>query len=109
MYCANCKTHHPDSHWECPICGNSCIDPNADAPKIKDGVTLKQVLDMKYDVEFRIMETINKEMREIRHEAGVPVSSINVDLVEITTLGFKTKEFAIRDVNLQLDLEGKEE
>jgi len=108
MYCVNCKIHNPDKD-ECPVCGNPCVDLNADAPKIKDGVTFKQVLDMKYDAEFRIMEAINKEMREIRQEAGVPVSSISVDLADITTLGFKTKEFAICGVDLQLDLEGRDE
>jgi len=108
MYCANCKAHYPDKD-ERPICGNPCVDPNADVPKIKDGVTLKQVLDMKYDAEFRIMEAINKEMREIRRETGVSVQNIEVDLADITKLGFRVKEFAISDVNMQLDLEGRDE
>lgn len=103
MHCPNCKTNLPDEP-QCPFCGNEETTANEDVPKIKDGVTLKQVLDLKEEAEFRIMEQINKEMRGIRRETGVPVKRVEVDLTDITKLGSRTSEYAIRDVNLKLDL-----
>lgn len=73
----------------------------------KRGTTLRELMDMKYDAEFRLMETINKEIREIRFQAGVSVQDIEIDLIDITQFNAKKRDYVIGKVNLVLDLEGE--
>lgn len=72
---------------------------------VKDQVTVKELSDMKYDTEFELMEIINRKIREIRYQTGVSVQDVQVDLVDITQSGNERSDFAVNNVNLELDLE----
>lgn len=72
--------------------------------RLKDGVTMVQALDMKCDAEYRIMEAINREIRELRAELGAPVNSVAVDLVDISDADSDCREYAVQSVRMGLDI-----
>ena len=78
-HCRNCNAHFPEDRVEfpheahnpnCPICGMTILPSSI---TLKNDVTLQQLLDMRTDAEIRIMEVINREIRDIQYTAGVPV------------------------------------
>lgn len=75
---------------------------------VKEGVTLEELLDMKYDAEFELIEVINREMREIRSQTGISIRDVKVDLTNIALSGDKRNDFVVSNVNLTLDLEERE-
>lgn len=110
-HCRECSAHFPEdritagaSEKLCPICGRTVVKSEL---AMKEGVTLQELLDMCTEAELRIMETVNKEVRDIQYRAGVPVEWVEVELADITRVGVK-KETAVSGVRIHVKLANEE-
>ena len=65
---------------------------------VKKGLTVKELMDAKKDLELDLMGAVNRMIKEFQHQTGITVEDIRIELVQVGKLN------AAGRVNIKIDL-----